>query len=125
MKVTVLVEVDGHVVSGFPLVQRVAADQILPWSPFVQAPDDPEAEPPVYTPLPTPTLAGLKALVLRPDGPITVRFAAQTDAGLPLEAGSLLILLGCDVGLDPETNVTLRAEQETAIRGLAAGVGIA
>jgi hypothetical protein len=116
--VTVLVEVDGQPVSGFPLTTRLQTDQVVPWNPVWHLADAPGT----YVAVPAPTIEGLKALILRPDAAISVRFAAQSDAGLTIGPHGLLIALDCDVTTGAETNASVSAAADTAIRGLAAGV---
>lgn len=117
LKVTVTVEQDGQVLPGFPYVQRATVEQTAPWNPYFQG----ASAPATFTEVPAPTINILQALVLRPDGLITVRFADQSDAGLNIVAGGLLIVLGCDVQEGAALNATVYADADTLIRGLAAG----
>ena len=114
LKVTVLVEQDGSPISGFPLVRRVVVDQVATWNPYTKVTG-------TYTAVPAPLIATLQALILRPDAAVTVRFAAQSDAGLDLDADSLLIVLGASVDDGATVNATVSAAADTSIRGLAAG----
>lgn len=118
VKVTILVEVDGQPVSGFPHVTRHQVEQVVPWNPYVQAAGGLDA----FTPIPAPTIGTLQALVMRPSKPITLRFADQSDAGLPLEAGSVFIAFGTALVSGSVRNVTVWADGDTEIRGLAAGM---
>lgn len=117
VKVTVLVEVDGAAVAGFPMVSRIVADQVVPWNPYFQGANAPG----VFVAVPAPTIDVLQALVLRTDAPILVRFAGQASAGLELLPGGLLVALNCNVATGAGTNATVFADSDANVRGLAAG----
>lgn len=117
VKVTVLVEVDGVALPGFPFVSRLPYEQVVGWNPYDQA----ENALGVFESMPLLTLDVLQALVLRTSGRILVRFNGQSDAGLELEPGGLLIALGAAVEAGSTTNVRVSAMEDTSIRGVAAG----
>ncbi len=117
IKVTVLVEQDGVPIPGFPFTQRVAVEQVAPWSPFFQG----ASAPGVFTPVPAPSINVLQALVMRPDATILVRFASQTDEGLEIAPNGLLVVLGCNVDDGTALNATVYAQDDVNVRGLAAG----
>lgn len=110
LKILVLVEQDGVVLPGFPLVQRVVTEQVMPWTPVTLAAGG-------FTSLPLGSIASLKTLIVRPDRLVTLRYDGQTDAGIEIEPNGLLLVLGgrADAG------ITASAVDPTTIHGLAAG----
>lgn len=85
LKLTVLAELDGVPVAGFPVVRRLAFDE-------VQAFNVERASGGGYATLPLSELTTVQALVLLTDTQVDVRFAGQSDAGVTVAPGGLVIL---------------------------------
>ena len=119
LKVTVQVEQDGVVLPGFPIVERVVVEQVVPWTPLRHDPSPSEA----FVALPTTTIVTLQALIVRPNRLLVVRYDGQTDAGIEIEPGGLLLVLGGRADAGPVANVKASATETTLIHGLAAGAG--
>lgn len=101
LELTIAAKLDGVPVSGFPLVRRAEVDEVQGFK-YERVTGG------GYTALPTDQLAEVNALVLRAiDQAITVRLANQSDAGLVLNAGGILIIAGATINSGPTTNVRL------------------
>ena len=60
-----------------------------------------------YETLPTTQIATLQALALVADQAVTLRLDGQSDAGIVLSAGGLLLVLDATIDASATTNVTL------------------
>ena len=98
LKVTVTVEQDGVALPGFPFVRRIQTSDVQAFA-YTQDDTGVDAEDvQLYTTLPViGEISPVRLLVLRTDAVAGVRFAGQTDAGVDLEAGGLVILVDCDI----------------------------
>lgn len=116
-KLTILAEVDGRSLPGFPLIRRLAVDEAQAFAYEQTAHGDAVT----FTAAPTAEIATVQVLHLRTDKAITIRLANQSDAGIGLEPGGLLFLL--DGTLAAATNVAVNNNSgETAfIEGVAGG----
>ena len=118
IRVTVQVEQDGQAVPGFPLVQRLTTEQVVTFAPYIKALG-------TFTSLPIESVLTVQALIVRTDVAATVRLDGQTDAGIPLQAGGLLLILNADIDAGAATNATISTAADATVRGLAAGADTA
>lgn len=117
LKVTVLVELDGEPIAPFPYVRRLTVTE-------AQAFEFSKATGGGYTALPTEQIASLKALAVRAtDQTVTVRLDAQSDAGILLSAGGLVLIVDATIDAGASTNATVdnSSGSATILRGLGAG----
>ena len=117
LELTVLLKLDGVEVSGFPLVHREAVDSVQPF-------EYQKATGGGYVALPTNQLATLHALVVRSlDQPVTVRLNGQSDAGVSLAAGGLLLVFDGTLNAGVATNATVQnaSGSTTTVQGVGGG----
>jgi len=122
LKVTVLVEVDGQPVPGFPYVRRVVADEVQAFNPTTKVGDGNGT---TFTALPTSAITTMQGLLVRADQDVTIRLDGQTDAGVLLKAGGLLLIIDSTINAGATTNATVNLNQAASViasvRGLAIG----
>lgn len=90
VKIRIEVEVDGQALAGFPVTRRIEVDE-------AQAFDYEKASGAGYAALPADQLDTIQALILRSDQAITLRLNNQSDAGVLLNAGGLVIVLDATI----------------------------
>jgi len=116
LDVTVIIKRNGRDVTGFPYQKRMVVDELQQFS-YEKATGG------GYETLPTTQIATLQALALVADQALTVRLDGQSDAGIVLSAGGLLLLLDITADASSTTNATLdNSSGSTAVvTGLGAG----
>lgn len=116
----VALDVDGVPVPGYPLRRTLALGSLHPFAPIPR-----EAELTVFRPGPAEQLHKLTLLAVQPDQDVTVRLAAQSDHGIPVKAGGLLLLFAAGLCQDPRLNVTIRNDSDAVayINGATGGDG--
>ncbi len=121
IKVVVDVEVDGVKVPGFPLTRRLSVDEVQHFD-YEEAADNDST---TYSTLPTTQLATIQSLVLRPlEQPITLRLDAQSDAGIIINTGGLIVIIDATIDAGASTNATVNNPDASALsrlKGFAAG----
>ena len=116
LEIIINVKEDGVVKPGFPRVRRISLDEIQTFR--VES-----ATGGGFVTLPITSIDEIQALILQSDQQVTVRLDGQSDAGLVLNAGGLLIILDADIDASAATNVLVsNASGATAnLEGLGAG----
>lgn len=116
LDVTVIVKRNGREVAGFPYQKRMVVDELQSFS-YEKATGG------GYETLPTTQIATVQALVVTADQALTLRLDGQSDAGIVLSAGGLLVVLDATIDASSTTNATLdNSSGSTAvITGLGAG----
>lgn len=116
LDVTVIIKRNGRDVTGFPYQKRMVVDEIQQFS-YEKATSG------GYETLPTTQIAAVQALVLTADQSISLRLDGQSDAGITLNAGGLLLVLDSNLDAGVSTNATLdNSSGSTAVvTGLGAG----
>ena len=121
IKIVVDVEIDGVKIPGYPLTRRISTDEVQHFD-FEEAADNDST---TYSALPTAQIASVQALVLRPlEQPITLRLDAQTDAGIIINAGGLIVIVDATIDAGAATNATVNNPDASALsrlKGFAAG----
>ena len=103
--------------SGFdPIVRRITCDESQGFT-YEKATGG------GYVAVPSNQLDTIQALLLTADQALTVRLDGQTDAGIVLGAGGLLLIVNATIDAAAATNVTIdNSSGSTAnVKGLAAG----
>ena len=122
LKITVLAEVDGQPLTGFPYVRRVVADAIQSFAPYLKAGDSNTS---TFTALPTSALPTMQGLLVHADQDMTVRLNGQSDAGVLVKAGGLLLAFDTTMTAGATTNATVNINLPgttiAQIRGLGIG----
>lgn len=117
IKVRIEVEVDGVAPDGFPVTRRIEVDEIQS---FAYEKVDGGG----YEALPADKLDTIQALVLTADKAITLRLDGQSDAGIVLNAGGLMIVLDAtiDAGAGASNAKLDNSSGSTAnVKGVAGG----
>lgn len=120
LKLLVDLEVDGVPLAGFPIIRRLTVDEMHIFD--YEKVDDPN--PTTFTTLPADQLAEIQALLVRSDKTVTVRLDGQTDAGIVINPGGLILLLDVDIDAGagaPNAKINNDSGVTAIIRGLAAG----
>lgn len=93
LRVRIEVELDGAPVPGFPLVRRLQVDEAQVFA--YEKANDGDAV--TFVAVPADQLAEVQGLVLRSDRQVTLRLDGQSDAGIVVNAGGVVVLLDVDV----------------------------
>jgi len=121
IKLSVNLEIDGVTVTGFPLIRRLSVDEIQHFDYEEGADNDTTT----FSALPTAQIAAIQALLLRPlEQPITLRLDAQSDAGIIINAGGLIIIMDATIDAGATTNATVNNPDASALsrlKGFAGG----
>lgn len=89
LKLSIQLEIDGNPVSGFPLVRRITVDELQQYQ--YEEPDDGDTV--TFSALPADQIASIQALLVQTDQEITLRFDGQSDAGIVLNSGGIILIL--------------------------------
>ena len=119
LKATVNLELNGISLSGYPVVKRLEMDESQEFR--YEKVDDTDAV--TFVALPTSQIDSIQALAIQTDQQLTFRFDGQTDAGILLNAGGLILIIDATIDAAAATNATVNNNvQPTAnITGIAAG----
>lgn len=94
VELTLVVKMNGRDVDGFPVRRTLQVDEVQFFD-FEKAGD---ADAVTFTAVPASEVADIRALLLRSDKQVTLRVDGQTDKGIVINAGGLVLLL--DVTID-------------------------
>ena len=116
LDVTVIIKRNGRDVTGFPFQWRKVVDELQSFA-YEKSTGG------RYETLPTTQIAALQALAFVADQAVTLRLDGQSDAGIVLSAGGLLLVLDATIDASSTTNATLdNSSGSTAVvTGLGAG----
>ena len=117
IKVKIDVEVDGKSLDGYPVVRRLTVDELQSFK-YEKATGG------GYTLVPAAQLGEIQALILTADQPLTLRLDGQTDAGLVMNAGALVILMDVDIDAGAGVNnasLDNGSGNTALVKGLAGG----
>ena len=120
LKVSINAELDGQPILGFPIVRRAVVDEVQQFEFELATAGDATT----FTGVPADQIASIQNLILRPDQQVTLRLDGQTDAGIVLDADSILLILGAtiDAGAGASNAKLNNNSGATAvIRGLCGG----
>lgn len=111
-KLTLLLEVDGTPVPNFPIIRTVTVDNAGPFDEPVTAPSYSQYG----------GLNEVQVLVMRTlDHTLGVRLNGQTDGGISLTPGSVLVVFDGVIGPDAASAIKILAPTTTRIQGVIAG----
>lgn len=114
---TCTIKKNGQPIPGFaPFVRRITCDE-------EQLFNYEKATGGGYVALPVTQLDEVQFLLVTSDKAITLRLDAQTDAGLVVNAGGVVLLLNVDIDAGASTNATVdnSSGETAALRGFASG----
>jgi len=120
LKIVLSVEKDGVPVAGFPFVRRLVVDELQEFA-YEQAN---HGDAVTFSAVPADQLGEIQVLVLRSDKLVTLRLDGQSDAGIVVNAGGLVLLVDADVDAGAgASNAKLNNNSgaTATIRGLAGG----
>lgn len=99
--ITVLYEIDGQLVQGFPLIRRKSTDEVQGPQKFERADGG------GFVALPSAEMAELQVLLVKANEQVTLRLDGQSDAGIVINAGGFVLLFDVDIDDGASTNATL------------------
>lgn len=99
--ITLSIKADGHEVFGLPLKKRITVDESTGLQKYDHAGGG------AYVALNTSVLDEIQLLFLKTSLAATVRLDGQTDAGIVLNAGGLILIVDADIDAGAATNATL------------------
>lgn len=113
LELTILAKSDGVDVPGFPWIYRTSVASL--------SIEDGHLGPSgvVFAPLGTAPIASVIALRTL-NQPVTVRLNGQTDAGIPLNAGGFVVIVGA--AIDAGVNLNLTVRNSTLVEALSQNV---
>lgn len=115
IRITLLVEKDGNIMEGFPLILRQTVDEFQQFGPI-------ERTGASFVALPTGELGNVQFLLVRGSLATTLRLDNQSDAGVELAAGGLLLIANATIDAGAATNITASIPASTSIiTGIAGG----
>jgi hypothetical protein len=116
IEVTVQVRKDGHLVPGFPIAKRIEA----PYSEgFDYAKQTDLAG--AFENIPVNQVVPASVVLIRAERAMTVRFAGQSDAGIDLAAGGMILILGSDISDSPIASINNVSGAEGRVVGVVLG----
>lgn len=116
LKITLSAELDGVQLAGYPKTRRLEVDESQSFS-IEQATGG------GYSTLPIQQLGEVQALILEPDQAVTLRLDAQSDAGLEINKGGLIVLFDVTINAGASTNATIDNASGSTVKlvGIAGG----
>lgn len=116
LDVTVTVKLNGKDIAGFPYQKRLTVDEVQQFA-YEKATGG------GYAAVPTNQLDTIQAFIFTADQAVTLRLDGQSDAGIVLTAGGLVLIMDATLDASSTTNATLdNSSGSTAnITGLGAG----
>lgn len=115
-ELTLSLKQNGVEVFGTPIRRRLEVDESTGVVEYEKATGG------GYAALPTSIMDELNLLVVRTDKAVTLRLDGQSDAGLALQAGGLVIIVDADIDAGATTNVTVdNSSGDTALIKVLAG----
>lgn len=101
LELNITLKQDGKMVSGFPLYRRLVVDELQ------QFQTEQPSSVGTFVALPATLIDVAQALILTPNQSVTVRLNGQSNAGVTLLAGGLLLILDASLTAGAATNVTV------------------
>lgn len=101
LELNITLKQDGKMVAGFPLYRRVVVDELQQFS------TEQTSSPGTYVTVPSTLIDAAQAVLLSSNQPITVRLNGQSNGGIALSAGGLLLILDATLNAGASTNITV------------------
>ena len=118
IKFTIQAEIDGVPLNGFPLVRRVSVAELQTFE-YEEANDGNTT---TFSDIPVGQLDSIQALLVRPDQQVNVRIDGQTDAGIIINAGGILLIIdGTNDAGSNRARVNNNSGNTANLRGFGAG----
>lgn len=120
LRLVVQLEQDGQPLAGFPITRRLQVDETAVFA--IEKDGTGDA---TYSALPTSALDAINFFVLQTDKAVVLRLDGQSDAGLMLNPGAVVLVCDAQIDFGANTNATVNnsaaAGTIAALRGLAGG----
>lgn len=117
-KLTLHLEKDGVLLPEFPVVRRLEVDESQS-ARYEQADD---ADSGTFDAMPTAQMSEVQMAYITGDQQTTIRVDGQSDAGIVLNSGGLLLIFNADIDAGASTNLTINnASNSTANMTLISG----
>ena len=120
LKLELSLSIDGVPVKGFdPVIRKLSVDESVTF--VTEKANDGDAT--TFSTLPVAELDTIKFLALRPSKQITLRLDGQSNAGIVLDADSLMVVLGATIDASASTNALVNNNSGaiSKLEGLGAG----
>lgn len=121
VEITITARKNGEPLAGFPFTRRMEVDELQSFS-YEKLADNNITS---FAALPADQLDTIQLLVVKTDIPITLRLDGQTDAGIMLNAGGMLILVDATIDAGAgASNASVNnpdAALTATVKGIAAG----
>ena len=120
LKLELSLSIDGVPVKGFdPVIRKLSVDESVTF--VTEKANDGNTT--SFSTLPVAELDTIKFLALRPSKQITLRLDGQSNAGIVLDADSLMVVLGATIDASAATNALVNNNSGAVSRleGLGAG----
>lgn len=108
LRTTIIVEKDGILLEGFPIILRQTVDEIQSFGPI-------ERTGAGFSALPTGELGNIQYLLVRGTLATTLRLDNQTDAGIELAAGGLLLVANATIDAGATLNASASIPAGTSV----------
>lgn len=119
LEVTIQATLDGDPIPGFPSRKSITVDESTLFT-YEHAND---GDTTTFTTIPGSKLATVQALLLKSDQAVTVRLDGQSDAGIVLSAGGILIILDATIDAGATTNATINNNSGSTANVKGASIG--
>jgi hypothetical protein len=119
-EVTLNVKRNGVPVDALSIVKRIEVDEAQQFA-YEKAADNDAT---TFTAMPTDQIGTIQLLVVKADRAVTLRLDAQSDAGIELNAGGMLIVMDATINAGVSTNAKINnphASLAALVEGIAAG----
>jgi len=120
VKATIILEVDGVPVPGFPLTAERSADETQSFS-YEEADDGNTT---TFSAIPADQIAQVEVLAVKADQATTYRLDGASDAGIPLNAGGFFLIFNADIDAgagSSNASVNNNSGSTATLLGFAAG----
>jgi hypothetical protein len=116
IEATLILKHNGAYILGSPLKLRLTVDEAQEFR-------HEEADGGGYVALPTSEMAEIQVLAVKPDQQVTIRLDGQSDKGIVLNAGGLLLIFDADIDAGASTNATVDNSSGSTVNleGIAGG----
>ena len=116
---TITLKRDGVELPGFPVTRTISYDEAQIFA-YDKADDGNST---TFSTLPTTQIDAIKGLYITANQAVTLRLDAQSDAGVALDAGGVLLVLNGTIDAGASTNATLNNNSGSTalVKGVAVG----
>ena len=116
---TITLKRDGVELPGFPVTRTISYDEVQTFA----CDEANDGDTTTFSALPTSQIASIKGLYVTANQAVTLRLDAQSDAGVALDSGGVLLVLNGTSDAGASTNATLNNNSGSTalVTGVAVG----